>query len=106
LANCYFGHYGRGTHKNQYNHIYFQNAIQSSSVLFIFGTDVFLYSRSLIVENPKITFRDIYHFIPFLLFTLVLLINKKEGPLTTGSWFIQAHFLLSAFFLQQPLSFH
>jgi AraC-like DNA-binding protein len=78
----------------QYNHIYFQNAIQSSSVLFIFGPMLFLYSRSLIVENPKITFRDIYHFIPFLLFTLVLLIIKKEGPLTTGSWFMPGPFFI------------
>lgn len=74
------------------NHQYMQNAVQSSSVLFIFGPMLYLYSRSLISENPKITAKDVLHFIPFSIFTLLLLVVENNKILMPTNWFLPGPF--------------
>jgi AraC-like DNA-binding protein len=69
------------------SHQYARNALQSSSVLFIFGPMLYFYTRSLITEQPKLTLFDILHFVPFIVFSGFLVIVQKSDLPAHTNWF-------------------
>jgi AraC-like DNA-binding protein len=71
----------------EYSHQYAQNALQSSSVLFIFGPMLYFYTRSLITEQPKLTTKDALHFVPFMVFSCLLIFVQKTYLPSHVNWF-------------------
>ncbi len=47
---------------------FFRNIVYPLS----YGPMAYLYTRSLTEENPKLSLKDLFHFVPFLLFTIIL----------------------------------